>query len=298
MSLVSTNRTLPPAGAWDSHVHVIDEDRFPLHPLHAYRPRKATINDLRSFHNKLGISHPCLVAVSVYHTDSDSILSALSQLGDQGRAVACIDPETISDSHLVILHRAGIRGVRLNLRTRGDALDEVAVRAAADKIRPFGWALQLYVGMEQIPELAQLVPYLGVTVIIDHLGSPQPSQGPIRRQKGYVEFMDLLQSGHLWTKLSGVYRFEGLPDVDEYVEDVLKMAPDRVVWASDWPHTGGVAANPGGDKNKPQEYRRVDDAAWVERCWAWCRKVEGGDGEHLARKIWVENPRRLWQCST
>jgi hypothetical protein len=27
-----------PSGAWDSHVHVVDEDTFPLHPMHPYRP--------------------------------------------------------------------------------------------------------------------------------------------------------------------------------------------------------------------------------------------------------------------
>ena len=295
MAVASLKRRPPPAGAWDSHVHVIDEEQFPFHPEHSYRPRKATISDLQQFHDRLGIAHPCLVAVSVYHTDSKPILYALQQIEDQGRAVACIDPETTSDEQLQILHNAGIRGVRLNLKTRDDALNLEAVRSAADKIRPLRWALQLYVGLNQIQQLAPIVPDLGVTVIIDHLGSPQPSQGPILRQQGYSEFMSLLRSGLVWTKLSGVYRFKDLPDLDLYVEEILRTAPHQVVWASDWPHTGGVAANPGGDKNKLQEYRHIDDAAWVEQCWDWCRNVEGGDGEQLARKIWVDNPRRLWQ---
>ncbi|KAK6823375.1 hypothetical protein RU639_005830 [Aspergillus parasiticus] len=66
--------TIPPPGAWDSHVHIVDEDHF-------------------------GIEHGCLIAFSVYHTDYSSTLDALSRLG-KGRAVACIDPNTISNEEL------------------------------------------------------------------------------------------------------------------------------------------------------------------------------------------------------
>jgi predicted TIM-barrel fold metal-dependent hydrolase len=86
-----------------------------------------------------------------------------------------------------------------------------------------------------------------------------------------------------------------LVDLDEYVVDVLRAAPDHIVWATDWPHSSGVAANPGGDPNKVQEYRKIDDFKWIAQCWDWCRMAEGGTGEGLAKKIWVENPKRLWQ---
>lgn len=295
MGSVSNMYNRPPAGAWDSHVHVVDEDRFPLHPFHPYRPRTATVGDLETFHSRLGISHACIVTVSVYHTDPRSILDALSHLGGKARAVACIDPATISDDELRVLHQAGVRGIRLNLRTRGDALDKAALQAAANRVRPLGWALQLYVALDQVPDLAPLVPRLGVTVVLDHLASPHAARGPARLQKGYAEFMELLRSGLVWTKLSGTYRFADLPDLDDYVTDILIAAPDRVVWASDWPHTGGVGSNPGGDRTLVQDYRNVDDVAWVQKCWDWCVKAEDGDGANLARKIWVENPRKLWQ---
>ncbi len=107
--------------------------------------------------------------------------------------------------------------------------------------------------------------------------------------------MELLKSGLVWTKLSGTYRFPGLRGLDDYAKEVLRTAPDRVVWASDWPHSGGVSASPGGDRNAVQEYRRVDDQAWVAQCKRWCAEVEGGTGERLIKKIWVDNPRMLWQ---
>jgi len=243
----------------------------------------------------MGIAHACLVAFSVYYDDHSSILDALHRMGGKGRAVACIDPKTATDDDLRLLHEAGVRGIRLNMRTRSEALDKAAVKLAAARVRPLGWAIQLYLSLEQIAELAPIVPELGVTLVVDHIGAPSADKGPGRLQPGYAELIQLLKTGQVYVKLSGVYRFSALPDLDDYVVDILQTAPDHVVWASDWPHSAGVEANPGGDRDKVQAYRKVDDAAWISRCREWCRDVEGGDGERLARKIWVENPRMLWQ---
>lgn len=293
MGSIDADTVLPP-GAWESHVHIVDEDQFPLHPLHPYRPKKAPLSSLQAFHRSLGIEHACLIAFSVYHTDHSSILDALSRLG-KGRAVGCIDQSVISDEELQRLHEAGMRGIRLNMRTRGDPVNKAAVIAAADRVRHLGWVIQVYIALEQIIEFAPLVPRIGLPIVIDHIGAPDEARGPGRLQPGYAEFIDLLRTGQVWTKLSGTYRFPNLPDLDEYVTDILRTASDRVIWASDWPHSGGVEANPGGDRTQVQEYRKVDDAAFIARCRKWCRDVEGGTGEVLAHKIWVENPRKLWQ---
>jgi predicted TIM-barrel fold metal-dependent hydrolase len=284
-----------PSGAWDSHVHVVDEDKFPLHPLHPYRPMKAPVSELQSFHRALGIDHVCLVSFSVYHDDHSSILDALHHMHGKGRAVACINTTTATDDDLCMLHQAGVRGIRLNMRTRSQALDIAAVILAAARISPLGWVMQLYISLDQMVELAPVVPGLGVTVIIDHIGAPSADRGPGRLQPGYAEFIKLLEEGWIWTKLSGVYRFPDLPDLDEYVTDILRSAPDSVVWASDWPHSGGVEANPDGDRNKVQCYRQVDDVAWIKRCKGWCERVDRSGKGQLVHKIWVDNPRRLWQ---
>ncbi|PVH80507.1 TIM barrel metal-dependent hydrolase [Cadophora sp. DSE1049] len=265
-----------PEGAWDSHVHVVDETRFPFHPDHPYRPKTATLDDLLDFESRNGIYHVCLVAISVYSTDNRSLLDALLRLKGQGRGVACIDPATVSDAELKTLHNAGVRGVRLNLKTRSEVPDKAqlvkTLRTYADKIRSLKWALQIYVSLDQIPHLAEEIPKLGIPVVLDHLGGPKKDV-PAREQRGYREFMELLRNGYVWTKMSGAYRFSEVPDLDEYARTILRVAPDQVVWASDWPHTGGVS---------------VPD--FVERCKEWCDHDEG-----LMRKLWVENPRRLWQ---
>lgn len=213
--------------------------------------------------------------------------------------MVCIDPATVTDGELRKLHVLGARGARLNLKSREQRLQrkefESLLRSYAERIKPLRWALQLFVALDQISLIADILPQLEIPIMIDHLGSPHPSKGSPKEQLGYNEFMKLLRSGQVWTKLSGVYRFDEVAELDEYILEILRVAPNRVVWASDWPHSGGVSANPGGDRNAIQEYRRIDDRAWINRCKEWCQVVEAETGEDMVGKIWRDNPRALWQ---
>lgn len=240
----------------------------------------------------LGITNVCLIAFSVYGYDNTSILDALEELKGHARAVVAFDPKAVEADTLRAMHESGVRGVRVNLKTtstrmNADTLREV-LHSYADCIRPLGWRIQLYVSLDQIKLIAPIVPELGVICIFDHLGSPSNTTAP-RLQPGYKEFMELLKTGQAYTKLSGTYRFPDMPETEEYVREILNIAPDRVVWATDWPHSGGVQANPGGDRNQIQDYRKIDNQAWVAKCQLLCNFDIG-----LIKKIWVENPNRLW----
>ena len=204
-----------------------------------------------------------------------------------------IDPSTISDSELDEMHNLGVRGVRINLKStsQNKSKEELVanLRSYAQRIRRLKWAIQLHVGLADIEKIADEIPSLGLPVVIDHLATPKHTQAP-RLQPGYTQFMDLLSKKQVWVKLSGVYRFSELPELDSYILEILRIAPTQVVWASDWPHTGGVAANPQGDRQAVQEYREFDVPAFINQCKEWCRKDEA-----LIQKIFVDNPRRLWQ---
>lgn len=229
----------------------------------------------------------------MYGTDNRSILDALKRLDGKGRAVVCIDPDTITDEEMSSMHALGARGARLNLRTRSQRMDKDGFREIlykyADKIRPFGWALQVYTSLDQIELIAPDVPSLGVPVVFDHLGSPEGSVPP-KELPGYAQLMKLLEEKYVYVKLSGTYRFPDTPGVGEYVKEILKVAPTQVVWASDWPHSGSVSQNPRGDRNKVQDYRKISTVDFIATCKDWCDY-----DEDLIRKIWVDNPRRLWQ---
>ncbi|KAK6352885.1 hypothetical protein TWF696_004886 [Orbilia brochopaga] len=295
---------LPP-GSWDSHVHVIGpEHLFPFHPDRAYTPREAPLDHLQTFLKNLhpNITHPVLVALSVHGTDNSCILKALNDLAALNpnrppRAVVSIDPHTISDDELAAMHAAGVRGARMNLKSSlaepsGAEFDRT-LRAYADRLKPLKtWPLQIHLSLHQVPLIADTIPKLGITVIIDHLAAPstkKPLQ-PAHEQPGHKEFMRLLSRGEIYTKLSGMDRFPNLPALDEYATEVVATAPDRIVWASDWPHTGGVRMNPLGDRLRLQGFRGVDDHGALQRAvGVYCK----GD-EDIVRLVWRDNARVLW----
>ena len=204
-----------------------------------------------------------------------------------------IDPDTTTDEELREMHDLGARGVRVNLKSWGQRWEYEAYASTlaryVDRLKKFGWVIQLYVGLDQFTILAPIIRDLGIDVVFDHVGSPSREEDS-REQTGYPEFMELLKLDHVYVKLSGTYRFDGLPNLDGYVRDILTVAPDRVVYASDWPHTQGKDCNPGGDRTRVQKYREVDDEAFTRQCLDWC----AGD-QNLIRKIFVDNPRRLWR---
>lgn len=298
-----------PAGAWDSHVHVIDEvspdslsrslrdllgqETFPFSPDHPYRPKRANLDDLLDFELSNGIDRVCIVAVSVYGTDNSSLIDALKRLGSKGRGVACIDPESITDEELRAMHDVGVRGVRLNIKTQSQQPEAPKfaelLRQYAERVRALGWVLQLYVSLEQIALIADVIPTLGIKVVFDHLGSPAEAI-PSRKQRGYTELLQLLTKKKAWIKISGTYRFARLPDLEKFAREILYLAPTQVVWASDWPHTGGVESNPGGDRNEVQEYRKVSTPDFIGKCLMWCDY-----DQDLIQKVWVDNPGKLWQ---
>jgi predicted TIM-barrel fold metal-dependent hydrolase len=53
-----------------------------------------------------------------------------------------------------------------------------------------------------------------------------------------------LAAGGAWVKLSGWYRLRAQPPYDtlhRHIEGVARLFGDRLVWASDWPHTSFAA---------------------------------------------------------
>lgn len=214
----------------------------------------------------------------------------MKHLNGDCRAVASFDAATISEQELDEMHAVGIRGVRLNLKTKEETPSqaELADRlsAYAKRIRSRHWVLQIYVGLEQIPLIADIVPNLGVRVVIDHMGSPSPAV-PAASQPGYKELLELLRRGAVWVKISGTYRFSELPDLDSFARALIQAGPQNVVWASDWPHTGGPVAEVDG--RLISTYRKVDDVAFLKRCYKWCDHRDS-----LIQNLFVENPRRLW----
>jgi predicted TIM-barrel fold metal-dependent hydrolase len=275
----------PPSGAFDCHTHVFGPfERFPLAGDRTYTPGPAGVAQLRTQLDALGIERVVLVQPSPYGSDNSCLVDALSQLGPRARGVAVVDPGA-TDAELRDLHRAGVRGIRVNLHSRGSGRPIGDLPAAVERVAPLGWHVQVFARAETLLDAAATIAGTPVPVVIDHLGL---LPGPGRALDGMCE---LLQEQHVWIKLSAPERATDDPDGPEaaaVARALLAAAPDRTVWASDWPHTDGR------DRRDPlavEPFRDVDDRAALDRLWRWCAD------EQAWQAVLAGNPRRLYAGS-
>lgn len=273
----------PPPGSFDCHAHVFGPfDRFPLAADRAYTPGTASVDRLRERLGDLGVERVVLVQPSPYGADNSCLVDALSRLGPEGRGVAVVGPES-TDAELDALHRAGVRGIRTNLHSRPPTRSIAdLLPAAGQRVQPLGWHVQVFADAETLLRSAATIAAMPVPVVIDHLGL---LPGPGRALEGMCE---LLREEHVWIKLSAPERATDDPDGAEpaaVARALLAAAPDRTLWASDWPHTDGR------DRLDPlvtEPFRPIDDRASLERLWRWCAD------ERAWRAVLADNPARLY----
>src|ERR1700730_18058439 len=117
-----------PVGACDCHTHIFgDSRRFPFAPSRIYTPEHASINEMRSLHRALHTDRVVIVHPIVYGTDNSCTLDAIKQLSPGARGIVVIEEKT-SDAVLDEMHQCGVRGIRINLETAGQADPSVARR--------------------------------------------------------------------------------------------------------------------------------------------------------------------------
>ena len=223
----------------DSHHHIYDS-RYPIDPAAQLRPADATVADYRALRQRLGIGRHVVVQPSTYGTDNRCLLDALSQFGADARGIAAV-ADTVTDSELQNLHEAGVRGLRFNLEFLV-GLTVAMIEPLAKRIDPLGWHIQVNASAAQILEHRQLLASLSSALVIDHMGQiPQPT-GVAHPAFRVIE--DLMARGRTWVKLSGPYLVSrtgapGYADVGVVARSLAQLAPDRMIWGSDWPHPTG-----------------------------------------------------------
>lgn len=268
-----------PAGAFDAHFHVFgDPARYPILPGIEHVIEAATPDAVKRLHARLGISRGLIVATTAHGTDHRIVLDALEALGPGYRACALAAVLTdTSDDYLEKLHAAGVRGARFGFLKevgRGLPLDKIG-RALA-RCRELGWYAKVQPDYHVPLESIALFEHLDIPVIIDHMGRARPEEGPDGAAISKV--VELLKRGNFWVLLSNPYKVsnERFPwrDVMPIVRRYIETAPDRVIWASDWPHTFHTVAAP-------------NDGELVDFLLATTDEAE-------RRAILVDNPNRLF----
>jgi 2-pyrone-4,6-dicarboxylate lactonase len=266
----------PPAGACDSHCHVFGPaDRFPYARERRYTPPDAPKTMLAALHAHLGLSRAILVQASPHGSDNGAMLDAIATSDGRWRGVAIVGND-VTDRELERLHDGGVRGVRFNfVRHLGGAPPLDVVVRIQERIRPLGWHLVLHLDAEDIGRYGELFRRFTIPFVIDHMGRVVAAHGV--DQEPFRQLLELLRNDLAWVKVSGAERVSsaGKPfhDAIPFAAALLRAAPDRTLWGTDFPHPNV--------KWMPNDGELVDLFARFT-----------GD-ERLRRKVLVDNPTRL-----
>lgn len=270
-------RLTTPRGACDTHMHIYDH-RYPLASTATFDPPDSLVPRYLAMRQRLGIERNVVVQPTAYGKDNRCTLDAMAAIGPSARGVAVVD-ETVSDAELEQLTKAGIRGARFHMLAGAplpwDILEKVAART-----REFGWHVQLQLDGRDLPEREALIRKVLGTLVIDHVGK---FLEPVRTDHpSFRLLLRLVENGRTYVKLSAPYEVSkvGPPyydDVGALAKVLVRTAPDRMLWATNWPHPTPLTASP-----KP------DDALLLDMLLDWI------PDEATRHKVLVDNPAQLY----
>lgn len=241
-----------PAGAVDCHHHIFDP-RFPKQG----KPMRAigTVDDYNLLKQRLGITRSVVVAPNSYGTDNACLLDALDRFGDNARGVAIVSTD-IALEDMTALDARRVRGGRFYLE-KGTPLSPEALRAYGRRAADLGWHAEIMPSRGDALAAAEaMLASLDCPVVIDHLGyTPQPDG---IAHPAFDTMRRLLDGGKAWIKLSGLYftskaGFPDYGDVDDLAGRLIAHRPDRMLWGTDWPHSG--------EATKPDDAKLLDQSA-------------------------------------
>ncbi|GGX21543.1 2-pyrone-4,6-dicarboxylate hydrolase [Pigmentiphaga litoralis] len=231
---------------WDCHTHVFGPwSRFPLPDAPAYRPEAAPFDALRAVHRACGITHGVLVQAACYGADHAALLDALSTGDGRYRGIALIDPD-VDEAVLADMHDRGVRGVRLGLMPHLPAAQGTSrLRDVLARIQPYGWHALLHAPIDTAVATLTTLADPGVPLVVDHMGRPAAEA---RDSRAVDALVDHLARPDVWIKVSGADRVSAgrrpFNDALPLMRRLLRAAPSRAIWGTDWPHVNITSDRP------------------------------------------------------
>jgi D-galactarolactone isomerase len=247
-------RLVVPAGACDTHMHFYDA-AVPAAPGGPPLPGHFDVAAYRALQRRLGLERVIVVQPNAYQDDNRVMLAELDRLT-----------------------RAGIRAQRIFALPYGavgfGAMDEIMAR-----VHPFGWHANIQLDGRELPKHEAQIARLPGRFVIDHVGKFLEPVAPSHEAFGCL--LRLVDTGRCWVKLSAPYEVSksgapGYADVGALATALVRHAPERMLWASNWPHP-----------SVPAE-RRPDDADLLDLLLEWA------PDEATRRRILRENPAELY----
>jgi D-galactarolactone isomerase len=266
-----------PPLACDCHHHIYDR-AFPY--VDDRDLPTASVTDYLKLRSRLGLTRSVAIQPSSYGTDNSCLLAALAQLGSSSRAIAVVD-DRVQTSELKRLDAAGVRGLRFNLGA-GSVTTPQMIKPLAHRVADLGWHLEIHMRADELLGMETVLSDLPVQVVFDHFGRiPHPAG---INHPAYKLIAQLVSEDRAWVKISGAYQDSVLggpayEDVKSLAQTMIELAPNRVIWGTDWPHPSLQS------KHQPMP----DDAGMMDLLTVWTRD------QTEIQQILVDNPARLYR---
>ena len=170
--------------------------------------------------------------------DNRCTVAAIEALGRGTTPGVAVVGAGTATAELRALDAARVRGARFQMLPGGvvpwEDLEPVAAAIAG-----LGWHIQLQMDGRLLPDREALIRRIPCPVVIDHVG--KFLEPPGLDHPGVICLLGLLEKGDVWLKLSAPYEVSrigapGYGDVAAIARACIEVAPERMVWASNWPH--------------------------------------------------------------
>lgn len=267
-----------PDNATDAHCHIFGPgDQYPYAPERSYTPPDAGLDKFKKLQSILGLSRAVLVNASCHGTNNDPILDAIAQSGGAYRGVANVD-ETFTEADFETLHAGGCRACRFNfVQHLGGVPDMKVFHAIIDKIKQLNWHVVLHFDAIDLLNFKDLLDNLPIPYIIDHMGRVPTKDG--LDQPPFKLLLEFAKRDNCWIKVCGAERISAMgppfTDAVPFANAIVELAPDRVLWGTDWPH-------PNIKQHMPNDGDLVDLIPLI------------APTAELQQKLLVDNPNKLY----
>lgn len=269
-------RLAVPEGAVDTAIHVYHAS-VPAAPSGPPVPGDFPESAYQAVQRRLGFKRVVVVQPNAYQHDNRVTLAAIRALGPGAKGVGVVKPG-VTDAELERLTQGGIVAQRIFQMQWGavgfDRMHEVMAR-----VQSFGWFSTIQLDGRELPQWEATITRLSGKFVIDHIGK---FLEPVAVDSApFKSLLRLVDTGRCWVRLAGAYETSktGAPayeDVSRLARALVKHAPERMIWASNWPH-------PSAPKD-----RIPDDADLLDLLLDWA------PDEATRRKILVDNPAGLY----
>jgi D-galactarolactone isomerase len=257
-------------------MHIYDR-AVPSAPGGPALPGHFPVAAYRQVQSRLGLERVIVVQPNAYQDDNRVTLDAIGALGPNAKAVGVVRPG-VSDAELDRLTRGGVVAQRIFQLPWGAVgfaqMDEVMAR-----VHPFGWHANIQLDGRELPRYEESIRRLPGRFVVDHNGKYLEPVAP--DHESFKSLLRLLDTGRCWVKLSAPYETSkaGAPryeDVGRLARALVTHAPERMLWASNWPH-------PSAPKDAVP-----DDADLLDLLLEWA------SDDATRRRILVDNPAELY----